>query len=84
MGTRERDRQPTIFKVYFSNIQIQSESTGWQPLHLWKVTDQDGSMDTFRFKKTALDGGGCAIEVSNESQGPYLPPGTVFDISSCL
>ncbi len=74
--------QSGLFKVYFSNIWIQSESMGWQPLNLWKVTDQDGGLDLFGFKKTAIDAG-CAIEVSNESQGPYLPPGTVFDISSC-
>ncbi len=68
-----------LLRVYFWDFQIMRESLGiWEPLYRWRVSDHDGSLDSFGVCK-ASHNGVAVIEISNDPAMDYPPPGTIID-----
>ncbi len=81
---------PGLFKVYLSDLEVQSEgSSAWTRLCQWQVESQcDYESNQFGVKLAVDSGGRNVIEISNDGPanggpGGFLAPGTTFTIPGC-
>lgn len=72
------------FKVFYWDMGIKRNSmNSWQPIFTWEVSRHDGSINDFGFRLAEYEGN-PVVEISNNSATPYLPVGSIIDLTkSC-
>ncbi len=80
---------PGLFKVYLSDLEVQTEGSGtWTKLCRWRLASQCGAANEYGVKLSTDGAGRNVIEISNDGPanggpGGFMAVGTEFTIPGC-